>query len=125
MNSTDERRKKTRYGLRCRVRFFRQSDPISEGVTQNLSSVGFYCLVLVPLKLGESLRCLLKMPSRGMAKDESLLIECRVRVVRVDDADEGGSYGIGVRIEGYSARTPEHAERKSRTSASERQKVAF
>ena len=104
VNGTNERRKRPRHPLRCRVRFFRRlSDSVAEGVTENLSSVGFYCLLLTPLKLGESLKCHLKMPSHDTAKDESLLLECHVRVVRIDEANEGGSCGIRFQIESYGA----------------------
>jgi hypothetical protein len=108
MNVLDERRKKARCGLRCRVVFFRQpSDPVAEGVTQNISSVGFYCLLPAPLSVGESLTCLLKMPSDGVATDGSFTLECLVRVVRLERVSEDGSFGIGWRIEGYRAHSAE------------------
>lgn len=102
MDAADERRKKPRYALRCRVLFFQQtSDAVAEGVTENLSTSGFYCRSLTRLRIGESLTCLLKMPSHESANDESLLLECLVRVVRIEDANDEGSFGIGCQIESY------------------------
>jgi hypothetical protein len=108
MTATSDRRKMTRHGLRCRVLFFRQSvDPAAEGVTQNVSSMGFYCLSRIALDVGESLACLLTMPFGQTATDESLTLECLVRVVRRDNARDDGWFGIGCRIESYHAYSAE------------------
>ena len=102
MNGTNDRRKKLRYALSCSVLFFRQSaDPIAEGITRNLSSAGFYCLSPTPLEIGESLTCLLKMPPHDAVNKESLTLQCRVRVVRIDGANEEGAFGIACQIDGY------------------------
>lgn len=102
MHYTAERRKNTRYALRCCVSFFRESSfPIAEGVTQDVSSAGFYCLLPVPLTVGESLTCLLKMPSTHPAEDHALTLECMVRVVRLISADDGEFFGIGCQLQGY------------------------
>jgi hypothetical protein len=45
--------------------------------------------------------CFLKMPSCGAGKEELFTLQCVVRVVRVDGANEAGSFGIGCQIEGY------------------------
>ncbi len=74
---------------------------IAEGVTRDLSRAGFYCLLPVPLPVGESLTCLLKMPSTHPAKDHALMLECMVRVVRLIGADDAKSFGIGCQFEGY------------------------
>ena len=111
----DERRKKPRYALRCRVLFFQQTlEPVAESVTENLSTSGFYCLSLTPLRIGESLTCLLKMPSHDSANDESLLLECLVRVVRMEDPNDEGSFGIGCQIESYHACPAERFAAKAR-----------
>lgn len=68
-------------------------------MTENLSSAGFYCFSLTPLKIGESVRCLLEMPVYPGMKDEPLTIECLVRVVRIEKLAE--SFGIGCQIEIY------------------------
>jgi hypothetical protein len=95
------------------VVFFRQSSlPIAEGVTENLSSGGFYCVSPTPLSVGESLTCLLKMPSAYMATDEPLTLECQVQVMRLADANEDGWFGIGCRIEGYRTYSAERCRYK-------------
>jgi hypothetical protein len=102
MNVPQERRKKVRCGLQCRVVFFSQSShAIAECVTENISSVGFYCLSPTRLKTGEHLTCLLKMPSYDSGKEELFTLQCVVRVVRMDGANEAGLFGIGCQIEGY------------------------
>jgi hypothetical protein len=102
MNVPQERRKKVRCALQCRVLFFRQSShAIAECVTENLSSIGFYCFSPTRLKLGEHLTCLLKMPSYDAGKQELLTLQCVVRVVRIDGANEAGAFGVGCQIEGY------------------------
>lgn len=102
MNVPQERRKKVRSALQCRVWFFRQSSQaIAECLTENLSSVGFYCLSPTRLKIGEHLTCLLKMPSYEAGREELFTLQCVVRVVRIDGANEAGAFGIGCQIEGY------------------------
>ena len=102
MNVPPERRKKVRCALQCRVLFFRQaSQAIAECVTENISSVGFYCLSPTRLKIGEYLTCLLKMPSHDAGKEDLFTLQCVVRVVRIDGANEAGAFGIGCQIEGY------------------------
>lgn len=104
MEGAHERRKRLRFPLRCRVLFFRKSsDAIADAVTQNVSSAGFYCLSLNPLSVGESLTCLLMMPSYGVARDQSFRVECVVRVVRMEKANEEGLFGIGCQIDDYHA----------------------
>jgi hypothetical protein len=69
--------------------------------TQDLSSGGFHCLADRPFRVGETLTCLLKVPSHVQTgRDVEQRLECRVRVMRVELLDEGG-YGIACRIEDY------------------------
>jgi PilZ domain-containing protein len=102
MEATTERRKNTRHALSCCVSFFLKSAyPIAEAVTRNLSSGGFYCLSPVPLAVGESLTCLLRMPSPYPRRNQALTLECMVRVVRLECIRDDGSFGIGCQMEGY------------------------
>jgi hypothetical protein len=41
------------------------------------------------------------MPSYEGAKEELLTLQCVVRVIRIDGANETRSFGIGCQIEGY------------------------
>lgn len=70
--------------------------------TQNLSSDGFYCRLDAAFAPGEILDCTLQVPAhRPQAPEATLAVECKVRVVRVDEPDGRGLYGIGCRIEDY------------------------
>jgi hypothetical protein len=80
---------------------------VVDTVTENLSSDGFYCLTAVPFVPGDIRFCTLTAPacdpedSRGM-----ILVECRVRVVRVQALSERGLFGMGCRIEDYHVALP-------------------
>jgi len=102
MNGIGERRKNTRHALHCRVSFFGKSSyAIAEGVTRDLSSAGFYCVSPMPLTVGESLTCVLRMPSPYPSRNHALLLECRVRVVRLENVSDEQAFGIGCQLEGY------------------------
>lgn len=115
MQNIAERRKNVRYSLHCRVSFFGKcSYPIAEGVTRDLSSMGFYCLSPMPLTVGESLTCLLRMPSSYpyRATNNALTLECMVRVVRVENAGDEQAFGIGCQLEGYRSCSQEPVRSK-------------
>ncbi len=101
--SEQERRKRPRFPVRCQVRFFRgSSGEITDSITQNISSMGFYCFSPTMFKVGESLTCLLRMPSKDSSDTEApLTLECLVRVVRAEKANEEGKFGIACQIEDY------------------------
>ena len=96
-----ERRRAVRAKVRWPAVLFRDDEAI-ETVTKDLSSCGFYCVSPKRLSVGESLFCKLMIPVRGStAQKPSTAIECRIRVVRVEDAG-GGNFGIGCQIEEYT-----------------------
>ena len=76
--------------------------PVIEAVTRNVSSDGFHCLSRIPLVPHETVGCSLAIPrlhpARGLAP---MVLECQVRVVRVDPPDEQGFFGLACRIEDY------------------------
>jgi hypothetical protein len=97
-----ERRKRVRSRVHWPLCLFvnEEEGPIAT-FTQDLSSGGFYCLTDRPFRVGETLTCLLKVPTYvpdGRYVEQWL--ECRVRVMRVESLDESG-YGIAYRIEDY------------------------
>jgi hypothetical protein len=98
-----EQRKRIRVHVHWPVTFSRSR--LSEAVettTQNLSSEGFYCFARTAFVPGELMACTLRVPSHQPHSPESVLLwECRVRIVRVDPANESGFYGIGCRVEDY------------------------
>jgi hypothetical protein len=97
-----ERRKRVRAKVRWPVWLYPEGVQERLGsITQNLSSSGFYCLAETPLTVGDTLLCLLKVPSHEPnGKDVEQILECRTRVVRVE-AHAEGRYGIACRIEDY------------------------
>jgi PilZ domain len=95
-----ERRKAMRTNVHWPVLLFRGDETI-ESTTKDLSSVGFYCLSAERFAIGESLLCELKVPLRDSGTEKpSATIECRIRVVRVEEVGDG-NFGIGCQIEEY------------------------
>jgi len=98
-----DRRNRIRTQVHCPVRFLRSGtmEPL-ETTTQNLSSDGFYCLIKSPFVADESVACTLSLPAhQPHSTEQMLLLECKVRIIRVEVLDGDGLYGIGCRIEDY------------------------
>ena len=106
-----ERRRRMRVRVHWPICFWggRLTDPI-ETVTRDLSSDGFSCLSRIALLPGEILRCHIKIPQyRRQGPEQLRLLDCRVRVVRVDPVDpvdRDGIFEIGCRLEAYRLITP-------------------
>jgi len=101
--SRPERRRRVRTQVHWQVSFV-GSDARStvETTTQNLSSAGFRCLSPVRLVPGDLMVCMLKVPEhQPLIAGRTLALECKVRIVRVEPADETGSYGIACEIVDY------------------------
>ena len=81
-----------------------QGGPVSSE-TENISSEGFYCLCPEPFTIGEELECTISIPSRSGTDGTKLILECRVRVVRVETYTADGPVGIGFHIETFSVMT--------------------
>ena len=80
-----------------------------EATTSNLSSDGVYFQSAVPAIPGEQLQCsILLTPPSFRAARKPVYLECRVRVLRVEETKAG--FGVGCRIEAYSV-TPEQRRR--------------
>jgi hypothetical protein len=104
-----ERRSRIRTTLRWPIAFFRKgSGEAIKSVTQNLSSGGFYFYSQVAITPGEALSCVLTIPSHlpsGREKDR--VLDCRVRVTRVEPSPTGDTFGIACEIEEYHLAIPE------------------
>ena len=73
-----------------------------ETVTHNLSSDGFYCFTNTTFVPGEIRECTLGVPTRDPISGPKLLIvQCRVRVIRVETLGGNSRYGVGCHIEDY------------------------
>jgi hypothetical protein len=100
--SRPERRRRVRSQVHWRVCFFREQAYRVETTTENLSSSGFHCFSPVPLTAGDLMTCVLSVPShQPLNNGRSLFLECKVRVVRVDPADERHFHGVACQIEDY------------------------
>jgi len=98
-----ERRRRYRARVHWTVQFGRRdAAELASTQTRDISSDGFYCRSNVPFSPGEVVECILHVPAhRPQAPGGVLLVNCRVRVVRVDAPDNQGLYGVGCRIEDY------------------------
>jgi hypothetical protein len=98
---SEERRKRKRVALHWPVRLFRKPATASvESTTVNLTSNGFYCFSREPFEIGESLECIIAIPSGSFGYSGSpISLQCRVRVTRVEDQSDG--FGLGCYIEDY------------------------
>jgi hypothetical protein len=96
-----ERRKWTRSKVHWPVVLFsNQVAEAIETITQNLSSGGFYCLSKTSFTVGENVICTLRVPTHDPhRKERERLLECRVRVVRVEALDE--CFGLACQMEDY------------------------
>jgi hypothetical protein len=98
-----ERRRRVRTRVHWGVRFDRDgARDTLETVTVNLSSEGFYCRSRISFVTGDVVTCTLKVPTyhpNGM--DDTLSLNCRVQIVRVEGPDEEGFYGIGCHVVDY------------------------
>lgn len=94
-----ERRRRARSRVNWPVLLFRnlEGGDTVETITRDLSSSGFYCLSAKPFAVGEQLLCALQVP----ADNGESRLECRVRVVRVEENVLDGQYGIACRTQDY------------------------
>jgi len=98
-----ERRKRARVAVRWPVSMCGTTSDLSvETTTENLSSVGFYCLSPVALEPGVGMTCILKIPAHHPASPgRSAALQCSARVVRVEPPNQDDQYGVGCEISDY------------------------
>ena len=113
-----ERRTRVRTTVHWPVLFFRNgSGEAIESVTQNLSSSGFYCHSQRPITPGEFLRCALKIPSHDPSGHEKpRVLECRVRVTRVEPSLTEDTFGVACHIQDYHLMVGEERRERKRRS---------
>jgi hypothetical protein len=96
-----ERRKRTRLALRWEVRILvPKFDLDLRGVTSNVSSEGFYCVLPKPLPPGEMVACDIAIPAPS-APGEQHSLHCRCTVVRTESIGEE-SFGVACAIDEYT-----------------------
>ena len=101
MPAPADRRRRDRVALHWRVRLFRSFQSVAiETVSEDLSSIGFYCTSQEPFELGETLQCIIVIPADTLdGFDSQVSLECHVTVVRIENNSNG--YGLGCHIEYY------------------------
>ena len=98
-----DRRRRDRARVHWLVRFHRpDSTDLLVTETQDLSSEGFYCRSTTAFAPGQQLNCTLEVPTHGPRTSGSLLrVRCKIRILRVDEPDGDGHYGLACRLEDY------------------------
>ena len=97
-----ERRTHVRTRVRWSVLLRHRHGESLESVTENLSSQGFYCFSPAPIGFGEVLPCWLTIPTYDPTDERAtVVLECKVRVVRSEAVSSEGPYGVACRIEEY------------------------
>ena len=103
MFSIDDRRKRRRVALHWPMCLFRESGgPSVEGLTENLSSKGLYCITSEPFKPLERLQCEIVIPAT-LGLESPIVIKCRLTIRRVEHLRS--AFGLGCHIEDYSLRS--------------------
>lgn len=102
MNPPPERRARSRLPVRWPLRILpaNGSGEALEATTENLSSQGFYCWVTRAFKPGDTVRCLIDLPSPA-GNPRRLSLHCVAEVVRNDCGPDGGLFGLACRIVEY------------------------
>jgi hypothetical protein len=106
----DDRRKRERVALQCPVHIMSPTDgQTGTGMTVNISSQGVYWISQFPFAPGEQVQCSIFISSNGFRPEPApLSLECRVRVVRVEETVRG--FGVGCLIEHYSVASSRHED---------------
>ncbi len=93
-----ERRSRQRLAVRVPVSIqSRQGRVQASGYTRDLSTSGIFLYTDSQIGEGSELEMILILPS-GLTSGEKRWVCCRASVVRVEDSEEGGDFGVAARI---------------------------
>jgi hypothetical protein len=96
-----DRRSRTRIKLHWPVLLGYPHGETLESITEDLSSQGFYCFSRTPVPVQQGMFCWLTVPTHDPSgKTASVVLECRIRVVRSDVLD--GRFGVACHIEEFN-----------------------
>lgn len=95
-----DRRKRQRFPAKWDVQIFTSMRDVIYARTVDVSSSGLYCHSPRPLLPGDRIKALLDMPDIVGDQESALVLECDVRVLRVDALDNG-AWGIACQILDY------------------------
>jgi PilZ domain len=76
-------------------------------ITTNLSSDGFRCLSPARLEPGELVTCTVTIPDipNHAGNPKRRVLECQVRIVRLEPPNKDGDFGLGCHIENFHLAT--------------------
>lgn len=110
-----ERRRRVRLPVQWRVSIWApDSNAPVQTVTTDLTSDGFHCLSPAPLEPSSLLACTLMIPEipNRAGNGKRRVLECQVRVVRLEPPNKDGDFGLGFRIENFRIATDDPPGRR-------------
>jgi PilZ domain len=97
LTPTNERRGRPRLPLRCSLRLYREgTDHPIHGETLNISSEGFYLVMDARFAPGDTLTCMLDVPSEATHYADAMKLRYEVKVLRVDSV--GRKFGVAFQV---------------------------
>src|SRR5262245_33874600 len=106
LNDRQERRKLARLPLEVLVRIRGSGVDRALAETCNVSAQGLYLHTHARLRPGQELECVLVLPEILTHTPAPLLIECRGRVLRINERLQGQKLGAALEIYGYDFSWP-------------------
>ncbi len=101
LTPSNERRRRPRLPLRCSLRLYRAgTDQAIHGETLNISSEGFYLVIDALFTPGDTLTCMLDVPSEETQRRDAKKLKYDVKVVRVDSV--GRKFGVAFQVLNFS-----------------------
>jgi hypothetical protein len=96
MNAERRSRPRVRYAYPIRLSASNRPN-VADGLTENLSSDGFYCTCVTPFTPGEELDCELILPSTE-SSGKCIVLRRRAKVLRLEIRGVEPGFGIGCRF---------------------------
>ena len=103
-----ERRKLARLPLEVLVRIHASGVQRDLAETRDISAKGLYLHTYARLSPGQELECVLVLPEKLTHAPAPMLVECRGKVLRVNERLPGQTLGAAVEIYSYDFSWPEN-----------------
>ena len=95
-SSKSERRSRNRISVRLPVSITSESQPVT-GQTRDLSVSGIFLYTSQQIREGSELEMILMLPPQ-LTQGEKRWVCCQASVVRVEEGQEGGQFGVAASI---------------------------
>jgi len=112
LNHYQERRKLARLPLEVLVRIRDSGVDCALAETRNVSARGLYLHTHARLRPGQELECVLVLPEMLTHAPAPMLIECRGRVLRINERLPGQKLGAALEIYSYDFSWPASQPKK-------------